>query len=61
MEKILMFIKSSFPATVLLLLFLFLGGCAGPEIPKIKISGSESDLIKQHRSFVVYAGKPGRV
>ena len=51
-----MFIKSSFPATIFLLLFLFVGRCSGEVI---KISGSEPDLIKQYKSIIVYASKPG--
>jgi len=49
-------IKSFSSIIILFLLFLCVGGCAGPEI---KISGSEPDLIKQHKSFVVNARRPG--
>ena len=39
------------------LFFLFmLAGCASSVI---KISGFEPDLIKQHKSFIVWAGSPG--
>ncbi len=51
-----MFVKSFSPIAIIFLLFLFLGGCAGPVIRMPKTLPS---IVKEYKSFKLYAGMAG--